>query len=107
MKVAKYYSTNADTISNNNEAFLNPNHTNFIFYDDLTSKEFGKEVQIRSVLENELRNGKTYKNRHKTRIEHKIPFVYIVVRGGCSTLKLLHSSRKKFPILLLTVNIHI
>lgn len=45
----------------NTDTFLDPNHTHFILVDDGSDNQFGKEIEFRANLENELRKGRTLK----------------------------------------------
>ena len=49
---------------------LDPNHNHFILVDDGSDSQFGKEIEFRAKLENELRKGKSlkyYENRRSKR----------------------------------------
>lgn len=52
-----------------NSVFLCSNHNHFIFVDDGSQNEFGKEIEFRAQLENELRKGRslTYYQGQSTR----------------------------------------
>lgn len=41
--------------------FLEPNHSHFILVDDGSESQFGKEIEFRAHLENELRKGESLK----------------------------------------------
>ena len=85
-----------------NDVLLEPNHTHFIFVDDGSEGHFGKEIEFRSKLEDELRKGRVlinfqfnqteiYENSNevcefKDKIDCKIPMVLIVVHGDWNTL---------------------
>ena len=87
----------ADSVYSN-DILLDPNHTHFIFVDDGSEGQYGKEIEFRSKLEDELRYGKDLnqielnkdqnmeKLNQKENIEIKIPMVLIVVQGDSKTL---------------------
>ncbi len=92
---------------------LDPNHTHFIFVDDGSEGQFGKEIEFRAHLEAELRKGRSlkfYENRRDIikRLKFSssngihsdedyeedddnvsnetVPMILIVVQGGPNTL---------------------
>ncbi len=109
----------------NTDVFLDPNHTHFIFVDDGSEGQFGKEIEFRAHLEAELRKGKSlkyYENKRllKKRISSKlsssngmqqsdeeddnedensntetVPMILIVVQGGPNTLITVEESLKQ------------
>ncbi len=99
--------------SNNTDVLLDPNHTHFIFVDDGSEGQFGKEIEFRAHLEAELRKGRSlkyYENRKTLKKRHilsasngmhsdeddenddenisneTVPMILIVVQGGPNTL---------------------
>ena len=55
----------------NTDVLLDPNHTHFIFVDDGSEGQFGKEIEFRAHLEAELRRGKSLKYYENKRIRRK------------------------------------
>lgn len=49
------------SVASNTDTFLDPNHTHFILVDDGSENQFGKEIEFRASLENELRKGHSLK----------------------------------------------
>lgn len=99
--------------SNNTDVLLDPNHTHFIFVDDGSEGQFGKEIEFRAHLEAELRKGRSlkyYENRRAVKKRYmfsssngmqsdeddddeddnvsneSVPMILIVVQGGPNTL---------------------
>lgn len=54
------------------------NHTHFIFVDDGSENEFGKEIELRSRLEDEFKNGFDLGYYQAKKDERKSKFKYIV-----------------------------
>ncbi len=82
-------------ISQVKEISINPHHTNFIFVDDGSFKDFGVEIDFRSELESQIKDceGKT------------VPMVLFVVEGGAGTIETVKNAFKnKTPIILVQVN---
>ena len=74
---------------------MDSNHNTFLFFDDGSEHEFGREIDFRAEFESKLRAN-----------NENIPMILIVVQGGDGTLKtILHSIESKIPILILEVNI--
>ena len=48
-----------DQLKKYEDVDLNPNHTHFILVDDGSCGSYGKEIEFRAKLENELRKGKS------------------------------------------------
>lgn len=115
------------SVTATNDILLDPNHTHFILVDDGSENQFGKEIEFRASLENELRKGKSlsyYKNKRSRRSfngermlaentsqsedDHEgdgVPMVLIVVQGGPNTLKTVKESLEhKVPVLVLAVS---
>ncbi len=110
----------------NHDVLLDPNHTHFILVDDGSVDMFGKEIEFRARLEDELRKGKLAEYYEKKRKERKksinnvlsfdesdedefqneyIPMILIVVQGGPNTLMTVEESLKEnVPILVLAVS---
>lgn len=99
---------------------LCPTHSHFIFADDGSENQFGREVDFRSRFENELRRNKLFRfslNRNKGKYEQPeqtsskngnnnqlIPMIVLVVQGGLPTLKAaLNAIRNDIPLLVLAV----
>jgi transient receptor potential cation channel subfamily M protein 2 len=115
-------------MTKNTDVLLDPNHTHFILVDDGTEGQFGKEIEFRSLLEAELRKGKSIKYYEKKRNQKKkvlnqlnsndsdsdtnhngitetIPMILIVVQGGPNTLITVeHSLKQSVPVLVLAVS---
>ena len=53
------YDEEEQQISSVIEAELDPNHTHFVLVDDGSNNIYGKEIEFRANLENELRKGKS------------------------------------------------
>ena len=87
---------------------LDSNHTNFILVDDGSEDQFGKEIEFRAKLEEEIRLGNTIENYRKKELnvnKTQIPMILIVVNGGLNTLKTVTEYVKvKIPVLILEVN---
>lgn len=92
---------------------MDPNHTHFILVDDGSVGEFGKEIEFRSRLEEELRKGKyeeipfkesSFKTDDLEKNNSNIPIILIVVQGGKNTLYTVKENiEKDIPILILSV----
>ena len=50
------------------DTFLDMNHTHFILVDDGSENQFGKEIEFRANLENELRKGRSLKYYQQRRL---------------------------------------
>jgi hypothetical protein len=100
LKVVRYYPKKSEQ-----DFSLNPHHTHFLFYDDGSKHELGKEILFRANLEHESSKGKTLIDyqKYEKKTAEAIPIVLMVVRGGVNTLKLIHLYRKKIPIVILPV----
>ena len=61
-------------------ASLDPNHTHFIFVDDGSKKQFGKEQGLRGKFEGEVRKNGVTKD------ETEVPIVCLMVEGGIGTI---------------------
>ena len=102
------------TLDNNTQAIisncsLDSNHTHFILVDDGSENQFGKEIEFRAKLEEEIRRGKSleqYRNKNET-LENRsqIPMILIVVNGGPNTLRtVIEYVKVKIPVLILEVS---
>ena len=54
------------------DTFLDMNHTHFILVDDGSENQFGKEIEFRANLENELRKGRSLKYYQQKRLNDEI-----------------------------------
>ena len=89
---------------------LDSNHNNFIFVDDGSRGEFGREIGFRSDLEKELRAGKSLEDYRSQKLNSKkmsedravVPMVLIVVHGGVGTIDtVVKSLKNSTPVLIL------
>lgn len=64
------------------DTFLDPNHTHFILVDDGSENQFGKEIEFRANLENELRKGRTLRHYQKLRKTSRTTTSLSVATGG-------------------------
>ncbi len=118
-------------MNSSGDILLDPNHTHFIFVDDGSEGQFGKEIKFRARLEHELRKGRTlkyYENKRRTggggggraqqgwsplaqpvssdikESKELIPMILIVVNGGPNTLlTVVESLKEAVPVLVLAV----
>ena len=110
----KVYAKNKHDSSLKNEniisVMLDSNHNNFIFVDDGSRGEFGREIEFRSELEKELRVGKSLEDYRRQKTNPKmvredravVPMVLIVVHGGVGTIDtIVKSLRNSTPVLIL------
>jgi hypothetical protein len=60
------------SVTSTGDPFLDPNHTHFILVDDGSDSQFGKEIEFRAHLENELRKGKSLKYYQQKRAQNTL-----------------------------------
>ncbi len=104
---------------------LDSNHNHFLLVDDGSRYEYGKEIEFRVNLEDELRKGKSIfyyrkyfterkkvcnnlnesqsKDICKNDLSESIPMILIVVQGGMGTLiRVVNYLKRNMPILVLS-----
>ncbi len=60
------------SVVSSGDTYLDPNHTHFILVDDGSESQFGKEIEFRANLENELRKGRTLRCYQQKRLKSNI-----------------------------------